>query len=48
MSSKARAIDAAGQLDELTFEPVREPEGRPAMGLIPESLRRCEPERIIR
>lgn len=37
-----------GQLDELTFEPVRVPEGHPAIGLIPESLPRRQPEMIIR
>lgn len=48
METEAQAIDNEAQLDELTFEPVRQPDRDPAAGLIPEILRRREPERTIR
>jgi hypothetical protein len=48
MSDRAQAIDAEGQADELTFEPLGQQEGNPALGLIMESLRRRQPERTIR
>lgn len=48
MNGGIEAVTDEDQLDELTFEPVREPAGDPAVGLIPESLRRREPEMIIR
>ena len=48
MDAEAQAIDSEGRLDELTYEPVREPEGDPAVGLIRESLRRRQPEMTIR
>lgn len=43
MYAEARAIDTAGRLDELTYEPVRELESDRAVGLILESLRRRQP-----
>ena len=48
MDTEAHAIDSEGRLDELTYEPVREPELDPAVGVILESLRRREPTRTIR
>ena len=37
-----------GPIDELTYEPVQEPEFDPAVGLIIESLRRRPPTMTIR
>lgn len=39
---------AEDQIDELTYEPVKEPEFDPAVGLILESLRRRPPTMTIR
>jgi hypothetical protein len=48
MDMEARAIDNEAKPDELTYEPVREPELDRAMGMILESLRRREPTMTIR
>jgi hypothetical protein len=48
MDMEAHAIDNEGRLDELTYEPVREPELDPAVGIILESLRRRQPTMTIR
>jgi hypothetical protein len=48
MDMESRTIDTAAPLDELTYEPVREPELDPAIGLILDSLRRREPTMTIR
>jgi hypothetical protein len=48
MDAEAQVIETQDQLDELTYEPVREPELDPAMGIILESLRRREPTMTIR
>jgi wyosine [tRNA(Phe)-imidazoG37] synthetase (radical SAM superfamily) len=47
MEAKAKINDEAAQLDELTYEPLCEPELDPALGLILESLRRRQPARTI-
>ncbi len=46
-NTEAHAIDNEGRLDELTFEPVREPELDPAVGIILESLHRRQPTMTI-
>ncbi len=48
MDTEAHTIDEEGRLDELTYEPFREPELGPAMGIILESLRRRQPTMTIR
>jgi hypothetical protein len=47
MNAEAHTIDNEGRLDELTYEPVREPELDPAVGIILESLRRRQPMMTI-
>jgi hypothetical protein len=48
MDRETQTIDNEAQLDELTYEPVREPELDRTVGLILESLRRREPTMTIR
>jgi hypothetical protein len=43
MHTEALATDNEAQFDELTYEPAREPELDPTVGLILECLRRREP-----
>lgn len=47
MENQAPARTNAAQPDELTYEPVLEPQADP-VGLVLENLRRCEPTLIIR
>jgi hypothetical protein len=48
MNAEAQVIENPDQLDELTYEPVREAELDRAVGLILESLRRRHPTTTIR
>jgi hypothetical protein len=47
MDTEAHAIDNEDRLDELTYEPIREPELDPAVGIILESLCRRQPTMTI-
>ena len=42
-----RAMRDGSQFDEITYEPVGEPELDPATGIVLESLRRRQPMRTI-
>ena len=48
MKKKAQPIDADAAQEEVVYEPAAELSLDRAMGLVPESLQRRQPERTIR